>query len=84
MAVRLAPVRGASIESLFAGRYGGLLLSGLWGFEREALRVDGEGRLAATDHPFPPERGDITVDFAENQIELVTRPVGSIEEARAN
>ena len=82
MAVRLAPARGASIESLFEGRDGGLLLSGLWGFEREALRVDGEGRLATTDHPFPPERGDITVDFAENQIELVTRPVGSIEEAR--
>jgi glutamate--cysteine ligase len=81
MTARLASARGASIESSFEGRDGDLLLSGLWGFEREALRVDGDGRPAATDHPFPPERRDITVDFAENQIELVTRPAGSIEEA---
>lgn len=72
-----------SIESVFDGEAKALLASGLWGFEREALRVDGEGRLATSEHPFPPERGDITVDFAENQIELVSRPMKSIDEARS-
>jgi glutamate--cysteine ligase len=60
-----------------------LLLSGKWGFEREALRVDPQGRPAASDHPFPPERGAITVDFAENQIEFVTKPRRSAEAALA-
>jgi glutamate--cysteine ligase len=60
-----------------------LLLSGKWGFERESLRVDPQGRPAATDHPFPPERGAITVDFAENQIEFVTKPHSSAEGALA-
>jgi glutamate--cysteine ligase len=60
-----------------------LLFSGLWGFEREALRVDGNGQLAATDHPFPPELDRITVDFAENQIELITKPKPGIEAALA-
>jgi glutamate--cysteine ligase len=69
-----------SIEA-FEGGPRELLLSGLWGFEREALRVDSEGRLSASDHPFEPGRGDITVDFAENQLELVTRPRPSLEEA---
>jgi glutamate--cysteine ligase len=61
----------------------GLLLSGLWGFEREALRVDREGRPSDREHPFPPERGDITVDFAENQVELVTSPRPELESALA-
>ena len=72
MAVRLAPV--GCVDRIPVRGRAGPPPPGLWGFEREALRVDGEGRLATTDHPFPPERGDITVDFAENQIELVTRP----------
>jgi glutamate--cysteine ligase len=83
MTAKSVSVRGFRLESMFEGKAGTLLRSGLWGFEREALRVDADGRPAATDHPFPPERGDITVDFAENQIELVTRPMGSIEKARA-
>lgn len=60
-----------------------LLLSGNWGFEREALRVDPWGRPAATDHPFPQDHGSITVDFAESQIEFVTQPRSSAEEALA-
>jgi glutamate--cysteine ligase len=60
-----------------------LLLSGLWGFEREALRVDDEGRPATTLHPFPPEDEGITVDFGESQVEFVTKPRSTIEEALA-
>jgi glutamate--cysteine ligase len=71
---------GTAIEALERGPRG-LLESGLWGFEREALRVDAEGRPSALDHPFAPSRGDITVDFAENQLELVTRPLPGIDEA---
>lgn len=60
-----------------------LLLSGKWGFEREALRVDRQGRPAASPHPFPPEHRGITVDFGENQIEFVTEPRATAEEALA-
>jgi glutamate--cysteine ligase len=69
------------VEAFERGNGRELLLSGLWGFEREALRVDEEGRPAATDHPFPPEEGRITVDFGENQVEFITRPRQSVEEA---
>jgi glutamate--cysteine ligase len=58
-----------------------LLLAGKWGIEREALRVDPFGRPAPTDHPFPPDREGITVDFGESQIEFVTRPRASADEA---
>ena len=75
------PLDMPSIGFFESGRHRELLCSGLWGFEREALRVDAQGRPAATEHPFPPGRGDITVDFAENQIELVTRPRASLEMA---
>jgi glutamate--cysteine ligase len=60
-----------------------LLLKGLWGFEREALRVDDEGRPAATAHPFPPEEERITVDFGESQVEFVTAPRARVENALA-
>jgi len=49
------------------------------GIEREAWRIVAGGCPARSDHPFAPgaERfpeGQITVDFAENQAELVTAP----------
>ena len=53
---------------------------GKFGIERETLRVDGQGRLARTPHPFGNDE-HITRDFCENQIELVTPVAGSIEEA---
>jgi glutamate--cysteine ligase len=49
-----------------------LLTAGHWGLEREVLRIDAEGQPARTPHPFPPEEKEISVDFAENQAELVT------------
>ena len=54
--------------------------SGKFGIERETLRVDSQGRLAQTPHPFGNDE-HITRDFCENQIELVTPVANSIEEA---
>lgn len=53
------------------------------GLEREALRVDRSGVLAATRHPAawgsPLTHPEITTDFAEAQMELITPPFGEIE-----
>ena len=54
--------------------------SGKFGIERETLRVDGQGRLAQSPHPFGNDE-HITRDFCENQIELVTPVCNSIDEA---
>jgi len=53
---------------------------GKFGIERETLRVDSQGRLARTPHPFGNDE-HITRDFCENQVELVTPVAGSIKEA---
>ena len=58
------------------------LYEGNFGLERETLRVDERGRLAQTPHPFPDDE-NITRDFCENQVELITPVCGSIEEAVA-
>jgi len=64
-----------------------LLISGKWGLEREFLRVDAKGHLAQTPHP--PAFGDklenpnITTDFSESQVELITPPLDSIEKTHA-
>ncbi|MGN0275842.1 MAG: hypothetical protein ACI4CZ_01480 [Hominisplanchenecus sp.] len=54
------------------------VLKGSFGLEKESLRVDGEGFLAHTEHPFPddPNRDR---DFCENQVELITDVCGSVE-----
>ena len=52
---------------------------GAFGIERETLRVDRNGRLAQTKHPFTDKA--ITRDFCENQIELVTPVSDSIKGA---
>ena len=56
--------------------------AGRFGIERETLRVDRFGRLAQTPHPFGDDP-QITRDFCENQIELVTPVCESIAEAAA-
>ncbi len=48
-----------------------LLLQGEFGLEKESLRVNENGRLAQTPHPFP-EDPQIDRDFCENQVELIT------------
>lgn len=54
--------------------------SGGFGLERETLRVDAEGRLAQTPHPFGDDE-HITRDFCENQIELITPVCPSVDAA---
>lgn len=61
------------------------LIKGSWGLEKENNRVDSQGRLALTKHP--KALGNklthpyITTDFSESQIEIITPPMDSIDEA---
>lgn len=64
----------SAFERFVAGGGGVLLTAGHWGLEREVLRIEPDGQPARTPHPFPPEEKEISVDFAENQAELVTQP----------
>ena len=63
----------------------GELYRGLFGLEKENVRVDRNGHLALTPHP--EKLGDkathpyITVDFGESQIEMITPVQDSIREA---
>ncbi len=61
-----------------------LLLKGKWGIEREAQRVTKNGYLALTDHPaaFGDKllNSEITTDFSESQLELITPPLSTAEE----
>lgn len=52
---------------------------GGFGLERESLRVNSEGRLAQTSHPFL-DNPNIDRDFCENQVEIVTPIASSIDE----
>ena len=56
-----------------------LFYKGSFGLERETLRVDKNGKLAQTPHPFGDSE-QITRDFCENQIELVTPVCSDIKE----
>lgn len=49
---------------------------GLFGLERETLRIDADGHLAQTPHPF--ENACLERDFCENQLEIITPPCHSI------
>lgn len=61
-----------------------LLLDGKWGVERELQRVNDEGGLALTPHPaaFGDKltNKEITTDFAESQMELITPAFSTVEE----
>ncbi len=63
-----------------------LLWQGKFGLESERLRVDTNGCLAQTPHPYglgsKSEHPFITTDFSESQLELITPPMDSLEEAR--
>ena len=50
------------------------------GLERETLRVNESGRMAQTPHPFSGSDA-ITRDFCENQVEIITPPSKSAEQA---
>lgn len=54
------------------------IYDGQFGLERETLRVDKNGKLAQTPHPFDDVH--LTRDFCENQLEIVTPVCSSIGE----
>ena len=60
-----------------------LILQGKFGLEKENLRVDKDGKLSNKPHPriFGEENQYITRDFAEAQLEMITPPLSSVEEA---
>lgn len=57
-----------------------LLLKGLFGLEKESLRVTPEGRMAHSPDPFPGSE-HIVRDFCENQTEINTPALPSAEAA---
>lgn len=60
-----------------------LLLKGNFGLEKESLRVDENGFLSHTRHPFPDD-DHIVRDFCENQTEINTPVTHSPAEAVAS
>ena len=62
-----------------------LITKGKFGLEKENLRVNNDGQLAITPHPSifgdKSKNQYITTDFSESQIEMITPPLPSIEEA---
>ena len=67
-----------NLYGLFNGKNAHLLTKGLWGIEKEALRVDDNAHLATSEHPTIFDRRFITRDFSESQLEFVTMPYDSI------
>ena len=60
-----------------------LLLEGNFGLEKESLRIDEQGFLAHTRHPFPDD-DHIVREFCENQTEINTPVTHSVAEAVAS
>ena len=60
-----------------------VLLKGKFGLEKESLRVDENGYMAHTPHPFPGDE-HIVRDFCENQTEINTPVLKSAKEAVAS
>lgn len=56
---------------------------GQFGLEMESLRVDSNGRLSSTDHTkyFKEDNSFISRDFSESQIEMITPPCSTVNEA---
>ena len=59
------------------------IFDGLFGLERETLRVTSDGSLASSPHPFADNKY-LDRDFCENQLEIITPPCESIEKAMQN
>lgn len=70
--------------SVFSTKDQKLLLNGKWGIERELQRVTELGDLALTPHPAvfgdKLKNKEITTDFSESQMELITPPFSKVEE----
>ncbi len=57
-----------------------LIYQGKFGLEKENLRVDEKGNLAHTSHPFGDDK-QVDRDFCENQVEFITKPYDSSQQA---
>ena len=64
---------------------GNIWLEGLFGLEKENIRVDQRGNLAQTPHPKifgnKLKHPYITTDFSESQVEMITPPLPEIGQA---
>jgi len=64
---------------------GNIWLDGLFGLEKENIRVDRTGNLALTPHPEvfgnKLRHPYITTDFSESQVEMITPPLQDIKQA---
>jgi len=64
---------------------GNIWLEGLFGLEKENIRVDQAGNLAQTPHPKvfgnKLKHPYITTDFSESQVEMITPPLPEIGQA---
>lgn len=64
---------------------GNIWLEGLFGLEKENLRVDRTGKLALTPHPAvfgnKLKHPYVTTDFSESQVEMITPPLPEISKA---
>ena len=81
---KIAPVNTNIFESATDQLKGNIWLDGLFGIEKENIRVDKAGNLAQTPHPkvFGNKRKHpyITTDFSESQIEMITPPLPDIKQ----
>ncbi|MBV5282707.1 MAG: bifunctional glutamate--cysteine ligase GshA/glutathione synthetase GshB [Paludibacter sp.] len=63
---------------------GNIWLKGLFGVEKENIRVDKNGIISQTPHPVvfgdKLSHAYITTDFSESQVEMITPPLSSITE----
>jgi len=64
---------------------GNIWLKGLFGVEKENIRVDRQGVISQTPHPVVFEdklkHPYITTDFSESQVEMITPPLPDIKQA---
>ncbi|MBF0218409.1 MAG: glutamate--cysteine ligase [Gammaproteobacteria bacterium] len=73
------------LQAFIASDKTSLLINGKIGLEKEGLRVASDGKIAQTPHPAPfgaaLTNPEITTDYAEALLELITPPCASATEA---
>ena len=78
------PTKQDIFQSLTAQIKGNVWLEGLFGIEKENIRVDKAGNLSQTPHPKvfgnKLKHPYITTDFSESQIEMRTPPLPDIKQ----
>lgn len=75
------------LNSLLTAGKQPLLCGGLKGLEKESLRIAQDGFISQTDHPYPLGSAlthpEITTDYSEALIELITPPFADVKETLA-